>query len=158
MEQIIKSPFVWGLTLGLICTIIVWIQNFLRRKELKKKINDLETHLNTQMTITTRGHSELLKELEACKSRNENLRISIKTWQQKPGRADLRALHVYDRGIRLMVEKAPGFAPVWETVLKEAEEEFLQTETGIKSLITKVFRPTQKPAQLPANKSIDDLN
>ena len=60
---------------------------------------------------------EQQKELDSLKQQNENLRMTINTLEQKPGRAEIRTLHVYDKAINLMQKRAPGFAPVWQEVL-----------------------------------------
>jgi hypothetical protein len=83
-------------------------------------------------------------ELEQLRKTNENLRITVRSLQNKPGRAEIRQLHVYDKAIHSMLAKAPGFAPTWEMVLKEAEDEIAQTETGIGAFMRKVFVPRKQ--------------
>jgi hypothetical protein len=122
--------------------VYYWFVNITTKRDLSRKIRDLKAHLNTQMEITSRGNEVLLKEIKKLKEQNENLRISIRSWQQKPGRGDIRILHLYDKALHLMLERAAGFAPVWENVLKEAETEIKETERGVKALIRKYFIPS----------------
>ena len=55
-----------------------------------------------------------MEEMEALKKDNENLRISVKTLGQKPGRAELRQFNIYDNALRKMMLQAPGFSSAWE--------------------------------------------
>ena len=138
----LTHPFVLGLGLGLILTLVVWIQGILKRRSLAKDIANLKNHLHTQMEISAKGNETSRSELEALKKQAENLRITVATLKSKPGRAELRTLHIYDKAIHLMFERAPGFAPAWESILKEAEQDMEQTEKGFFPLIRKVFRPS----------------
>ncbi|HNR51645.1 MAG TPA: hypothetical protein PKI80_08680, partial [Deltaproteobacteria bacterium] len=67
-----------------------------------------------------------------------------------------RQLHVYDRAIHAMLARAPGFAPTWEMVLKEAEDEVAQAETGITAFMRKVFTSQKQiPTEGGEQKLID---
>ncbi|MBF0429646.1 MAG: hypothetical protein HQK83_00080 [Fibrobacteria bacterium] len=142
MNVISEYPFLSGLGLGLTFFVYYWFVNLSKRRDLTKQIRDLKAHLNTQMEITSKGSDVLLKEVKDLKKQNENLRVSLQIWQQKPGRGDLRMLHLYDKALHLMLERAAGFAPIWENVLKEAEEEIKATERGVKALVRKFFTPS----------------
>jgi hypothetical protein len=91
------------------------------------------------MKITNAGNSTLVLELEKIKTENENLRISVQTLNQKPGRAELRLLNIYDAALRKMMSQAPGFSTAWENSLQEAEREYEANESGLKSIVSKVF-------------------
>jgi len=56
-----------------------------------------------------------------------------------------------------MQMRAPGFSSAWEISLQEAEAEYEANETGLKSIIKRVFKPSlaQKTEQTP--KEISDL-
>ena len=142
MNIISDYPFLSGLGIGIAFFVYYWFINLSKKREISKTIRDLKVHLNTQMEITSKGNEVLLKEVKNLKQQNENLRISLQIWQQKPGRGDIRMLHLYDKALHLMLERAAGFAPVWENVLKEAEEEIKETEKGIKALVRKFFIPS----------------
>ncbi|SFV75318.1 hypothetical protein MNB_SM-3-338 [hydrothermal vent metagenome] len=127
-----------------------WILSYIKSRfeifSCKKELKEFQNHLNRQMKITNEGSKNLEKELNTLKKENENLRISVTTLGQKPGRAELRLLNIYDSALRKMMLKAPGFASAWEVALQEAEESYKDNETGYKSIINKVFGPsiTQK--------------
>jgi len=136
-----QHPFLFGFFIGLLITIGVWIKGLLKTRGLNKEIAKLKESLYTKMQIDTKGHMTRENELEQLRKHNENLRVSLKSLQQKPGRAEIRQLHVFDKAIHSMLAKAPGFAPTWEMVLKDAEEEIRQTESGISAFVRKVFIP-----------------
>ena len=94
------------------------------------------------MKITNDGSKVQEEELNKLKKENENLRISVQTLGQKPGRAEIRLLNIYDNALRKMQMGAPGFSSAWEMSLQEAETEYEANETGFKSIIRKVFKPS----------------
>ncbi|MEM6910278.1 MAG: hypothetical protein AAF555_01735 [Verrucomicrobiota bacterium] len=143
--NLLKEPFVWGLALGLAGMIFVWKSSltqkgFLKRemKRLEKEASELQSHLNTQLKINARGNEKTDRDLEQLREQNENLRVTLATYQQKPGRGELRQLQVYERAIRLMNEKAPGFGTAWERALAEGEERVEETDVGFKKLARKI--------------------
>jgi len=138
-------PFLSGLFLGLALAVFLWVKGLFRQRSLSKEIARLKDSLYTKMQIETKGSMSRENELEELKRQNENLRITVSALQQKPGRAEIRQLHVYDRAVHAMLARAPGFAASWEMVLKEAEEEVKLTETGLAAFVRRVFLP-QKPS------------
>jgi len=108
----------------------------------KQELKEFQDHLNRQMKITGEGSKNLENELTELKKSNENLRISVQTLGQKPGRAEIRLLNIYDGALRKMMLKAPGFSSAWEVALQEAEKEYEENEKGFKSIIKKVFGPS----------------
>jgi hypothetical protein len=145
MEELIKHPFTIGLGVGVVLAVATWFSGVWNRRQLRRELKELQRHLNVQMNITTKGHEEMNRELESLRQQNENLRVTVSTLQQKPGRAEVRTLQVYDRAVNLMQKRAPGFAPVWQQVMDEAEEEMARNEGGLGKLLKKVFRPSQLP-------------
>ncbi len=139
--EMLKNQFVFGLTIGLTVALFAWLKGIMKVRENRSELAKLREHLHTKMEIDAEGHRTRNDELNKLKRENENLRISIKTLQHKPGRAELRLLNVYDKAIHNMLAKAPGFAATWEMVMQEAEVEVEQTETGVKALVRKVFTP-----------------
>ena len=118
---------------------LMYLKSLLTIRKHKKELNDYKAHLERQMKITDAGNTTLVNELETVKKENENLRISVKTLGQKPGRAELRLLNIYDAALRKMMSQAPGFSSAWEISLQEAEREYEANETGLKSIVGKVF-------------------
>ena len=119
--------------------ILSYLKSLLTMRKHKKELNEYKEHLDRQMKITNAGSSNLVAELEKMKKENENLRISIHTLNQKPGRAELRLLNIYDAALRKMMSQAPGFSTAWENSLQEAEREYEASEIGLKSIVSKVF-------------------
>jgi uncharacterized membrane-anchored protein YhcB (DUF1043 family) len=152
MNEMLTSQFAIGLYLGLgvaiAATVMAWRSSYLKRKpisdDLKRvsgELDDMKQHLNRQMAITSKGNEEMEKELKDVKEQNENLRSRVAALQQKPDRAELRMLHIYDHAIHVMYEKAPGFAPVWESAVAEGETHVAQADKGLAALIKRVVRP-----------------
>ena len=119
--------------------LLSYLKSLLTIRKHKKELTEYKEHLDRQMQITNVGNSNLVKELEQAKKENENLRISVQTLNQKPGRAELRLLNIYDAALRKMMSQAPGFSTAWENSLQEAEREYEANETGLKSIVSKVF-------------------
>jgi len=136
-----------GLVLGV---VLYGIKSFVTVSSLKKELKEYKDHLQRQMKLTQDGTKNLEKENEKLKSENENLRISVKTLSQKPGRNEIRLLNIYDLAIRKMNAKAPGFAQGWELSMQEAEKEYEERESGLKGAIKRVFAPS-----ITHNKDID---
>jgi len=119
--------------------LLMYLKSLLTIRKHKKELKEYKEHLDRQMKITDAGNATLVTELEKLKKENENLRISVKTLGQKPGRAELRLLNIYDSALRKMMSQAPGFSSAWENSLQEAEREYEANETGLKSIVGKVF-------------------
>lgn len=119
--------------------VLMLLKSFFTGRKHKKELADYKNHLERQMKITDAGNNKLVQELEQIKKENENLRISVQTLNQKPGRAELRLLNIYDAALRKMMAQAPGFSTAWENSLQEAEREYEANESGLKSIVSKVF-------------------
>lgn len=145
MSEFFQQPlntFWVGLAIGLAIAAYLFLNGLLRRRELRREVRALKNQLHRQMTINDKGNEQVLAEVERLRKDNENLRITAATLKAKPGRAELVTLNVYDRAIRLMHQRAPGFAPAWEGVLSEAQKEIEQADTGLLAMVRKVFRPS----------------
>jgi len=121
---------------------VSYVKSRFEVRAYKKEIKEFKEHLNRQMKITNAGSKNLEDELNSLKKENENLRISVQTLGQKPGRAEVRLLNIYDAALRKMLLRAPGFSSAWEMSLQEAESEYEANEKGFKSIIKKVFSPS----------------
>ncbi len=153
----IQHPFTWGLLLGLLIAAFLWKSGYTARRnvsrELKRvetEIKDLQGHLNTQLKINASGNESLQTELEFLRKQNETLRLNNSALQQKPGRAEQRALQVQEIAIRTMREQAPGFAPAWENALRQAESEVDAAESGLKKLVRRVIPGLGNSSSQPA--------
>jgi hypothetical protein len=125
-----------------VAVVLMSVRGFFGGRKHKKELDEYKGHLATQMKITQDGTKAMSDENEKLKKDNENLRITVKTLGQKPGRNELRLLNVYDSAIRKMMIKAPGFAQGWEMSLQEAEKEYEDNETGLKHVVKRVFGPS----------------
>ena len=138
--------FVGGLGTGLAVAAVVWKSGFSARRRLAKDVRKLENelrelqgHLNTQLKINASGNDTLQKELDEHRRQNENLRVSLASLQNKPGKAELRHAQITESAVRLMREQAPGFAPAWEKAVRQAEGELEAGESGLKKLVRRVI-------------------
>ena len=132
-----------SLGVGFLIGIVLWaMKSFFTVRHYKKELKDYKNHLERQMKLTQEGSRKLENDLEKLKKENENLRVTVKTLGQKPGRNELRLLNIYDSALRKMMLKAPGFAQGWELSMQEAEREYEENEKGLKTVIKKVFGPS----------------
>ncbi len=140
-----------GLGIGLAVAIVVLVSMSARahKKELefKKELNKLKNMLTDRMDIESEGIQKLKAELELYKKENENLRITVSTYSQKPGRKEIARLHVYQLAADRLTLNSPGFGGAWQAALKESEEEFQKTYKGIQPFIRKVI-PLRTDAQV----------
>lgn len=162
--DMLKSPFVWGLLLGLLVTGFVLYSGLASRrharaeiKRLQTEMKELQGHLNTQLKINATGNASTQEALEQLKQQNENLRVNNALLQQKAGRAELRQLHLYESAVRAMREQAPGFAPAWEKALRDAETEMAAADGGLRKLVRSVFPrlASGAPASVPPSDQTD---
>jgi len=128
-----------GLVIG---AFLYMIKGFFSVRKYKQELAEYKGHLATQMKITQEGTKNITQETEKLKKENENLRITVKTLGQKPGRNELRLLNIYDSALRKMMLKAPGFAQGWELSMQDAEREYEENEVGLKTVIKRVFGPS----------------
>jgi hypothetical protein len=149
MDQLIetlKQPFTWGLLLGLLVAAFAWKSGFSARravardlKRVEEELKNLQSHLNTQLKITSSGNDVLQAELESLRKQNELLRMNNAALQQKPDRAQQKLLQIHEVAIRTMREQAPGFAPAWEKAMRQGEAEVDAAESGLKKLVRRVI-------------------
>jgi hypothetical protein len=128
-----------GLGIGLLITLATWIKGIFSRSSLRKEIDDMKKNLNIQMQINAKGNDEVKTETERLKKENENLRITVATLSNRPGRTELKTLHVWDKAIRSLIIKSPAFAPAWEMALEEAKREMEEANAGVRPLIRRAF-------------------
>ena len=139
---VISNPFAKGLALGLLFCVIIYIRGFLRRNELSKEVNRLRSHLHTKLEIDSSENERRKTELEKLKQERDNLRITVQSLNQKPGRKEIRQYFIYQTALDIMFEKAPGFAPAWQITLKEAEGLFEKSEKGVVPLLKRLIPST----------------
>lgn len=135
------NDFLVGLIVGLATTLVVMIvllsKNSATKKDSAKEIERLKKMLTDRMELESEGISKLKKENEELKQQNENLRISLHAFREKPGRKEMQRLQVYQTAADRLSLNSPGFAPVWQAALKESEEEFRKTFLGLSPFVKK---------------------
>ena len=118
----------YGLCGGLVVAVVIFIVMSIRMRALKascdKESARLKQMLTDRMELESEGLGKLKKENEELKKANENLRISIQTYAQKPGRKELQRLMVYQTAVDRLILNSPGFGAAWQAALKESEAEF----------------------------------
>lgn len=135
------QPFIVGLGSGLLLCLILYIREGMKRSLLKKEIKSLKNHLHEKMEIDAEATHRKVKEIDGLKKENENLRISVQSLAQKPGRREIINLHIYQKALAVMTESAHGFAPMWQKALAKAEEDVEAFEKGKSSFIKKIVSP-----------------
>ncbi|HKJ64176.1 MAG TPA: hypothetical protein VJ969_02160 [Desulfopila sp.] len=139
LMTIIDNPFAKGLALGILICIVIYIRGFLHRRELSKEVDRLRSHLHTKLEIDSSENERRKSEIERLKQERDNLRITVQSLNQKPGRKEIRQYFIYQTAIDIMFEKAPGFAPAWQITYKEAEELFEKSERGVVPLLKRLM-------------------
>ena len=138
MEQ-----FFTGLGAGLAVALIIFIVMMIRQNRVKTECRTetqkLKNMLTDRMEIESEGVSRLKSENEKLRKENENLRISIQTYAQKPGRKELQRLQVYQTAVDRLIINSPGFGAAWQAALKESESEFEKTYIGVQPFIRRLI-------------------
>ncbi|MCK5880039.1 MAG: hypothetical protein KAH24_09665 [Holophagae bacterium] len=128
LATIFAHPFAKGLGIGLFFCLIILVKGYLNRRDLRKEIANLHSQLHTKLEIDSEENERRKQELETLKQERDNLRITVQSLNQKPGRKEIRQYYLYQTALDIMFEKAPGFAPAWQITLKEAESLFEKSE------------------------------
>ena len=143
--------FFIGLAIGLGVAAIVWIIYLFKVRSTRIKeeveVRKYKDMLTSRMEIESEGVEKLKRSNEELKTQNENLRISLQTMSQKPGRKEIERLQVYQKAVDRLTINSPGFGPAWQAALKESEEEFSKTYSGVLPFIRRVI-PGKTNAQL----------
>jgi hypothetical protein len=140
--NVLTAHFTWGLLIGLVFAAWAFCSGWSARRTLRREVRRLEEHCRTQLELDAKGRQALLDENASLKQQAENLRISLADLKNKPDKAELLKLHLYDRAVHLMYERAPGFASAWESTLKDAQAELDKTATGFLPFIRRLVRPS----------------
>ena len=134
-----------GLGIGLVIALIVYIWQRIGRADAEKKskaeIAKLKGMLADRMEIESEGIKKLKAENEELRKANENLRITNANLMQKPGRAEVSRLHIYQLAVDRLVINSPGFGAAWQSALKESEDEFSKTLTGSAPFWKRIIPP-----------------
>lgn len=124
-----------GLIIGLCVAFAILCVSVVKTSQIRKagnkEVERLKKMLTDRMELESEGVGKLKSQVEELKKENENLRVSLKTLSQKPGRREIQRLEVMQTAAERLTMNSPGFAPVWQAALKESEEEFKKTFLGL---------------------------
>jgi hypothetical protein len=154
---LISNPFAKGLILGIVFCMVIYIRGWLRRRELSQEVDRLRNHLHTKLEIDSTENERRKNEMSRLKQERDNLRITVQSLNQKPGRKEIRQYYIYQTALDIMIEKAPGFAPAWQVTLKEAENLFEKSESGVVPLLKRLM-PTSTDKQAEEYEKISRLS
>ena len=131
--------FLIGLGIGLLICILLLIQNLRLKKRHKREMLQIKNMVSQKMDMEYESITKLRADVETLKQQNENLRVSLRAFSQKPNRKEMTQLQKYHRAVEIMSLKAPGFAPAWQLALKESEEELDKMYMGFHPFVKKVM-------------------
>lgn len=145
--------FLIGLGIGVVLAIVlVVVMSVKRHKEMlaaKQESERLKRMLTDRMDLESDGLFKLKDQNEELKKQNENLRISLNTYAQRPGRKEVARLHVYQLAVDRLTINSPGFGAAWQAALKESEDEFQKTYVGVQPFIRRLIPIKTDAAVLP---------
>ena len=149
------NDFVVGLIVGLAVAVVLSVallsKSSAQKKAAKEEVEKYRRMLQDRMELESEGLNKLKEENAELKKQNENLRISLNTMSQKPGRKEMQRLDVYQTASERLSMNSPGFAPVWQAALKESEEEFKKTFLGLTPYLRKHISTKASDAVLISN-------
>jgi hypothetical protein len=128
-----------GFTPMLVLLIIQLTKTSQKQKEHALQVSKLKAMLTDRMDLESDGISKLKEDINELKTQNENLRISLRTYSQKPGRKEMARLQVYQQAADRLTINAPGFGAAWQAALKDSEAEFEKSFYGVQPFIKKVI-------------------
>ncbi len=144
------KPFFWGLYIGLIGCIAIYFRMLVKMGEVKKEVKKLKEHLHTKLEIDSEANEDRKGKIDSLKEENTNLRVTVQTLNNKPGRKEVRQFYVYQKALDIMLETAPGFAPAWQHALREGEAAVEKVDKGFIPFIKKISSggSSEPPAEL----------
>lgn len=147
------KEYLIGFAIGLVIALAVFIYLVVKRindqRAHEKEIARLKNMLSDRMDIESEGLKTLKEENTELKKQNENLRITLNTMSQRPGRKEVNRLQVYQLAVDRLTINSPGFGPAWQAALKESEEEFQKNLTGATAFIKRLIPVKTDAAVLP---------
>ncbi|WP_320130630.1 hypothetical protein [uncultured Sphaerochaeta sp.] len=154
--------FLIGLGIGVVLAIVLVVTMSVKRhKEIlvaTKENERLKRMITDRMDLEGDGIAKLKDLTEELKKQNENLRISLNTYSQKPGRKEVARLHVYQLAVDRLTINSPGFGAAWQAALKESEDEFQKTYIGVQPFIKRLIPIRTDASVFPNMLDTDDKN
>ncbi len=152
--------FLIGLGVGVVLAIVLVVTMSVKRHKenlaANKETERLKRMLTDRMDLESEGLFKLKDQNEELKKQNENLRITLNTYSQKPGRKELARLQVYQLAVDRLTINSPGFGgAAWQAALKESEDEFQKTYVGGVQPFIKRLIPTKTEANVLPPRMVD---
>jgi len=144
-------PFFIGLYIGIFIALFIFIREKAFARKLKKEIAKLKSHIQSKLEIEAESVERRKHEIGELKQQNENLRVSLQTYSEKPGRREIKQLHLYQKAVEILTDKAPGFAQSWQSALRDGENEMKRIHLGAVPFVKRLL-----PGRPSARKSIED--
>lgn len=137
------NEFLIGLAIGVVLTVVILISMSVKSHkndlEHKSDIDKLKNMITDRMDIESESITVLKDELADLKKKNEELRITLMNYSQKPGRKEITRLHVYQAASESLMLSAPGFSAAWQAALKESVGEFEKTYTSLHPFVRRII-------------------
>jgi len=135
LNAIIKSPFAWGLAIGL----GLFVYTLLRLGASKRELSRYKRMLSDKMEVEAELMQRLKEEKQELEKENEYLRVEVSILSEKPEAKIEKELEILLRAEKSMVMNAPGFPAAWETAKANAADEIANELAG-KSMPKRIFK------------------
>ncbi len=135
VNVIVKSPFAWGLAVGLCFFIYALFRLGASKRELRRYKRMLSDKLEVEAELMQR----LKAEKQELERENENLRVEVSILSEKPDAKIEKELEIMLRAEKSMVLNAPGFPSAWEAAKSNAADEIANELAG-KSMPKRIFK------------------
>lgn len=135
VNVIVKSPFAWGLAIGLGFFVYALFRLGVSNRELSR----YKRMLSDKMEVEAELMQRLKAERQELEKENENLRVEVSILSEKPDAKIENELEILLRAEKRMVMNAPGFPAAWETAKANAADEIANELAG-KSMPKRIFK------------------
>ena len=135
VNVIVKSPFAWGLAIGLGFFVYALFRLGLSNRELSR----YKRMLSDKMEVEAELMQRLKAERQKLEKENENLRVEVSILSEKPDAKIENELEILFRAEKSMVMNAPGFPAAWETAKANAADEIANELAG-KSMPKRILK------------------
>jgi hypothetical protein len=131
----LRSPFAWGLALGLLFFGFAFVALFKTKGEFRR----YKKMLSDKMELEAEQASKFKGDRDRLTRENENLRLKLGQMGERSDAKIERELEILARAEKSMMINAPGFAGAWEMAKSAAAEEVADEEGG-RSIPKRIFR------------------
>ena len=160
-DQMMKYLYIVSAAIGVLFLLYIVMRMKMQmvKKLCEKEIDGYKKMLLHKMEVESTGLETLRLECESLKKQNENLRISLQAYSQKPGRKELQRLNIYQTALDNLLMNTPGFGTAWQMALQQSEEDFAKTDKGILPFIKRLIPMKVNASEMSDEKAnIDDEN